>query len=274
MPKPKGHYENFRIRSLQEVLNGKDLVHNLHKHDFFFMVVIERGKGIHDIDFTSYPINNGTVFFLRPAQVHRLHINRKSSGYIIEFATDFYPNREQQNRFNRVSHKNMCRPRKVSFKRLMALLAHMHQEYLQCDTGYEQAIKALLDLLFIELLRQSNQPETPMHGNSAYLVDQYEAFLHLLEQHITTQKKVSEYAGLLHLSVYQLNTITRNTIGKTASALINEQVVLEARRQLLSTDAQVKDIAYSLGYEDPSYFVRFFKKHTGHAPEAFRKLFK
>ena len=63
-------------------------------------------------------------------------------------------------------------------------------------------------------------------------------------------------------------------MGKTVSALINEQIILEAKRYLLATSGQVKDIADQLGYEDVSYFIRFFKKQTGYSPEAFRKNFK
>ncbi|WP_052324411.1 helix-turn-helix domain-containing protein [Haliscomenobacter hydrossis] len=78
----------------------------------------------------------------------------------------------------------------------------------------------------------------------------------------------------MSLSPYQLNEITKSSVGKTASELINEHIVLEAKKYLLATSNQVKDIADLLGYEDFSYFIRFFKKHTGHSPEAFRHNFK
>jgi AraC-like DNA-binding protein len=81
---------------------------------------------------------------------------------------------------------------------------------------------------------------------------------------------VSFYADLLNLSSYQLNAITKATLGKTCSELINEFIILEAKRTLLATSNQVNQIAYHLGYEDVSYFIRFFKKHTGYSPEAFR----
>jgi len=87
-------------------------------------------------------------------------------------------------------------------------------------------------------------------------------------------KSASEYAKLLSLSSYQLNAITKGSVGKTVSDLINEQILLEAKRYLLATPNPVKDVADLLGYEDVSYFIRFFKKHTGHSPEAFRKNFK
>ena len=78
----------------------------------------------------------------------------------------------------------------------------------------------------------------------------------------------------MNLSSYQLNGITKTTVGKTASALIDEYILLEAKRYLLATASQVKEIADHLGYEDPSYFIRFFKKHTGLSPDAFRKNFR
>jgi AraC family transcriptional regulator, transcriptional activator of pobA len=63
-------------------------------------------------------------------------------------------------------------------------------------------------------------------------------------------------------------------VGKTVAQLIDEQIILEAKRYLLATPNQVKDIAWDLGYEDVSYFIRFFKKHTGLTPDAFRKNFR
>lgn len=75
----------------------------------------------------------------------------------------------------------------------------------------------------------------------------------------------------MNLSVYQLNAITKATLGKTSSSIINDYVVLEAKRHLLATSLQVNQVAYQLGYEDVSYFIRFFKKHMGCSPQAFRE---
>jgi AraC-like DNA-binding protein len=75
----------------------------------------------------------------------------------------------------------------------------------------------------------------------------------------------------MNLSPYQLNEITKSSIGRTASELINDHIILQAKRNLLATPNQIKDIADILGYEDVSYFIRFFKKHTGLSPESFRR---
>jgi AraC-like DNA-binding protein len=98
--------------------------------------------------------------------------------------------------------------------------------------------------------------------------------LALLQAHLFKHKQVAEYAAMMNLSTYQLNAITKETMGKTCSELITEQIILEAKRYLLATSNLVSQIADHLGYQDVSYFIRFFKKHTGHSPEAFRNNFK
>ena len=75
----------FSIRDLKQVLNGNDLVHDLHKHDFFFVLALHKGKGIHEIDFIKYEIQDHSVFILRPGQVHRLELNADSTGFLMEF---------------------------------------------------------------------------------------------------------------------------------------------------------------------------------------------
>lgn len=68
--------EGFSIRNLDTLLSEKDLVQELHRHNFFFVLFLESGKGEHSIDFTDYPIDNYSVFFMRPGQVHKLTLKQ------------------------------------------------------------------------------------------------------------------------------------------------------------------------------------------------------
>src|SRR6476660_6960859 len=79
--------ENFKIRKLEDILAGKDLNHNLHRHEYFFLLVIRKGRGSHQIDFIDYELNDQSVFFLRPGQVHQLTLKSGSEGYLVEFDT-------------------------------------------------------------------------------------------------------------------------------------------------------------------------------------------
>lgn len=266
----------FSIRDLQQLLNGKDLVHNLHRHDFYFVLAVQNGTGIHEIDFVQYPVQANAVFILRPGQVHKLELNADTKGFLLEFDLSFYQpkNTIAEHRWKKASSKNYCEVEAARFRKLHAYLSNIFDEFSSKDEGYIEAIKANLDLFFLEYIRQSKNPNSITKNESGYIQERFEEFVRLLETNIVSMKSVSDYADLLSLSSYQLNSIAKTSVGKTVSDLINDQIILEAKRHLIATPAQVKEVADQLGYEDPSYFIRFFKKHTGQSPDAFRKNFK
>lgn len=265
--------EGFSIRNIGILLSEKDLVQELHRHNFFFVLFLENGKGEHYIDFTNYPVDDYSVFFMRPGQVHQLTLKQGCKGYLIQFNRDFYIPKEEPVNFvlRKVSHKNHCPLSVEKFRKLLSQLSFIFEEYNQKQDHYKEVIKASLEILFIELVRQSSSPNEIKNNGNKYSQNQLEEFLELLQKHIVTHKQVKQYAEMMHLTAFQLNKITKETVGKSCSQLINEQIVLEAKRNLLATTNQVNQIAFDLGFEDPSYFIRFFKKHTHHSPEAFRK---
>jgi AraC-like DNA-binding protein len=135
-------------------------------------------------------------------------------------------------------------------------------------------IKANLNIFFIELVRHRRSKENLSAGTNQYSHDKLQEFFDILESNVRSEKLVSYYADALNLSQFQLNSITRTLLGKSAATLIDDYIVLESKRNLLATSRQVSEIAYDLGYEDVSYFIRFFRKRTGYTPEAFRKNFR
>lgn len=264
--------ERFKIRKVEELLDREDLFHELHRHDFFFIIALKKGGGKHEIDFTTYDVFDHSVFFMRPGQVHQLQLKADSTGYIVEFNTEFYHPKDKVStqRLRKASNKNYCKLEINRFEKLHGILTYIFQEYNGKEEGFQDVIKANLDIFFIEFVRQSPHPNGPSTNVNPYTQERLEEFLALLEMHITNCKQVSQYTDLMNLSSYQLNEITKATLGKTASELINEHIILEAKRNLLATPNQIKDIADQLGYEDVSYFIRFFRKQTGYSPEAFR----
>lgn len=268
--------ELFSIRSLEEILDGKPMNDELHRHNYFFILVIQTGSGEHVIDFIPYPVNDRSVFILRPGQIHQLKLASDCKGYLIQFDSDFYSpaNVSARQRFRRVTAKNGCSPEPFRFEKLCAVLEYMYQEYVNKETDFSDLIRANLDIFFIESMRQSGSPGQKMTTEISYEQERFEEFQELLERHVTEHKTVIQYAEMMGVSVYQLNKITKDVLGKTVSELIHEHLILESKRTLLGTSGQVKEVAYSLGFEDVSYFIRFFRKGTGFSPEAFRNHFR
>lgn len=268
--------DSFSIRGVQQLLRGKDLEQELHRHDHYYILALQKGKGEHVIDFTPYKIADHSFFFMRPGQVHQLRLKAGSTGYLIQFKADFYYPTDKASRhlLRRASHKTICKLDAQKGKKLYPILASMLQEYTTQQEGYQDVIKAHLGIFLIELVRQRQDRKNQPSADSLYHQDRIEELMSLLETHLVQYKKVSDFADMLNLSIYQLNAITKVALGKTCSALIDEQIILESKRYLLSTTNQVSQIAYHLGYDDASYFTRFFKKHTGYSPEAFRQQFR
>ncbi|AYB35343.1 helix-turn-helix domain-containing protein [Chryseolinea soli] len=273
-PKEPDLSEGFSIRDVRALLAGKDMVQELHRHDFFYILALKKGAGHHEIDFTPYKVCDHSVFMMRPGQVHQHTLKAGSTGYLMGFGSDFYhPHDRALNQpLRKASAMNLHQLDAARFNKLFPLLTHIFQEYTDKQEGYGEVIKANLAIFFIELVRQ--QSKVPANQGNTYAQERLEDFLELLETHITAHKQVAQYSEMMNLSAYQLNAITKATLGKTCSELINEHIILESKRYLLATSNQVNQIAYHLGYEDVSYFIRFFKKHTGQSPETFRHNFK
>jgi AraC family transcriptional activator of pobA len=265
---------NFSIRDISALLAGKDMVQELHRHDFFYILALKSAAGNHDIDFTAYALGDNTVFFMRPGQVHQLVLKSGSSGYLMQFSDEFYfPGDKLSNQLLRsASSIDHYQLNADSFQQLDTILGAVFREFAEKKERYVDVIKANMGIFFIELTRQQSNN----HGDkvSLYTQERLEKFLELLEANIFTHKQVAQYAGMMNLSAYQLNAIAKAALGKTCSQIINEHIILEAKRCLLATSCQVSQTAYRLGYEDVSYFIRFFKKQTGYSPEAFRNNFR
>lgn len=263
--------EGCSIRDVQALLAGKDMVQELHRHNFFYVLALKKGRGTHEIDFTPYEIGDNTIFFMRPGQVHQLTLKAGSQGYLVAFTTDFYypHDRESGQLLRQASNRNRYQLEDHRFKKIYSILTYIFQEYTDKEEGYQKIIQANLSVCLLELLRQ--QRSTTRDKAGTYTQERLEELLLLIETHICDYKQVAQYAAMMNLSPYQLNAITKATLGKTCSTLIDEHIILEARRYLLATSSQVSQIADLLGYEDVSYFIRFFKKHTGYSPETFRQ---
>jgi YesN/AraC family two-component response regulator len=234
---------------------------------------LKKGKGNHEIDFRKYGISDYNVFFMRPGQVHKLLLKSGSRGYLMEFGSSFYfstHNLVSQFISKTSDSSRFVMPEK-KFQKLYGTLTNIYQEYLGRNDNYHHIIKAYLDIFFMELIRVADDRISA--PANLYLQEQFYAFLDLVTKHVSNKKRSSDYASLMNLSPWQLNAIIKSSVGKTSSAVINEYIVLEAKRYLLATSQQINQIGARLGYEDVSYFIRFFRKQTGYTPDAFRQKF-
>ncbi len=154
-------------------------------------------------------------------------------------------------------------------QRVRGLLVQLADEFAQPGLGsprmYVWLVRALLLLLVREQL--ARRAVDPTHERHA---ERMRRFRQLVDAHYHEHWPVERYAQALNLTESRLNRLCRREAGCTAFAVIQARLLLEARRRLIFTAAPVSQLAYELGFADPAYFTRFFKKVAGVTPVVFR----
>jgi AraC family transcriptional regulator, transcriptional activator of pobA len=238
-----------------------------HRHNFYEVLVFEKGTAQHDIDFATHPAKRGTLHFVAPDNVHLLVRSPQSAGLSLMFAPDFIDESLlSQLPFNTPQPVLALPP--AEFKEAQAIIKHIQAEYVSPGVLSGKIIRSLTEVLLLRLLRiycsvQPTQPAEP----STHL----QRFKQLAAEHYTQHLPVEAYAAKLGISAKHLIDICKKQTGKTPLRHISAHVVSEARRLLFHTPLSVKEIAYKLGFESPAHFSKYFKLHAGYSPAAYRE---
>lgn len=153
---------------------------------------------------------------------------------------------------------------------LMPLFLDLEREAGAYAPGQIAAGSALLLALFVQIARIGDSRERAATAERSRRAVRIERFRALIDRHFRDHLAVEHYAGALGVSAGQLARLCRQTLGMSPLDAINARVVHEAQRELVYSTLSVKQIAAALGFDDEAYFGRFFKKHTGQTPTAFR----
>ena len=264
--------EHFGMREIAAILDGQDMVQELHRHDHYLLLALEKGSGSHVVDFEPYPVGDHTIYFMRPGHVHELTLKAGSTGHLMQFKADFHTPSDKATRqaMRKAEQAVYFKLEAGQYAELAPVFGAIFKEHAARQEGCQDVVRAYLSIVFIALARHAREQASETKA-SPYVQERLEELLELIETHVFQNKQVSAYAEMMHLSTFQLNSITKTALDRTCSELINDRIILEAKRYLLATTEQVSGIASQLGYDDVSYFIRFFKKQTGHTPETFRQ---
>jgi len=268
----RGTYAGIKVRSLQDVIGDDGLRHALHRHDHYFFLIVERGRGLHEIDLVQYTLGTQQIFVVRPGQIHQLTIGPSSRGYILSVEPSVLRHGDASIRqiIRRACRQPMYRLGAASFGRVRSILSAMQSEAERRAFGFEALLPLHLLHVLVELSRERQCEVLGSSTRRASAVDVLDELYALIDDHVTERLPVSAYADMLKRTPRQLDALVRAVVGRTVAQLLDDAVMLEAKRRLVSTVESIKTIAYDLGFEDPSYFVRFFKRHAGMTPVHFR----
>ena len=243
-----------------------------HAHDFYLLLYVTEGTGTHTVDLVTYELRPGSLFFLAPGQVHHWHLAPDTRGLVVFFGADFYLFRYPGSGLYDFPFFDSAHPPVLYLPPADAdirpLIERMLAEYEAPQANQAEVFRSYLHLSLELAARHYTAPAVPEIGLAQQQIRQFGA---LLNEHYRTLRSVRDYAERLHVSPNHLNALCRRVLNKTASNLIHARVITEAQRLLSHSSLGVAQVAYELGFEDASYFGRYFRKYTGRTPEAFRQ---
>jgi len=245
-----------------------------HRDDHYIVVILLKGEAIVQCDMEKITANSKSILLMKPYQVHAAaDISKNATGYFLSIAPFLMPDH--------------CR---YTFQNLSVL-----QQYLKLQKSQETNLIATASLLHQTFTESNTLKTVILHSLFHALISQITALFWDSAENIITKKKqgyvltqrfiqlVSEssflnspsfFAEKLNITPSHLNDCVKSTIGLSTTTYLQEEMLIEAKRNLYYTDDDVKTIAYKLGFEDPTYFSRLFKKLAKETPLAFRHKFR
>lgn len=238
-----------------------------HKHNRYFEIIyLSKGSGVHYIDSHKYLIAAPVIFFVRNEQVHHWDINSEPEGFVVILKKNLFDKSldvELKSLFMKIN-KHSCLSIKDSstIQKLFELLV---EEEKDGEMAFH-ITEGLLKSLFAKVLCAA----IPVGGNAGLKSGIYQSFIELLSVGTEIRHSVSFYAEKLNTTPQNLNAVCRKEVNKTATDVLSEFIISEAKRLLLYTGQSISEISFVLEFNDPSHFVKYFKNHTGQTPQAFQ----
>jgi AraC family transcriptional activator of pobA len=226
-----------------------------HRHDFWQIILITKGAGIHQIDFETYKVRPRQIFIIKPGQVHRWKMNANIKGMIVEFGR---------------TGQLLNSPDEIilaekEFTTLQMLTSIMQNEASARGTDVDASLRSLLNSFLIQLERHTPRQDSK---KSTSVI---ENFRMLVEKNFMKEHRVEFYAEKMGITSKALTMQVTRALGKSPRTVIQDRFMMEARRYLAFSNMSIAEIGYELGFEDANYFTRFFKSYEKLTPAAFRK---
>ncbi len=271
----------FEIFSISSLFARQDRIDNQldmpHYVDFYNIMYITRGTGAHYIDFKPYRYQKGSIIFVSRGQVHAFDVRSDVDGFVILFTDDFLSKHmihsdilSMYGLYNYDLHEPIIQPEETNEELFRKTVDEMYWEHLLSNNFAKEEILCLLLRLLLLRAERIKRILIPKELNTEWF-DTFRAFKNHLEKKFTETRTAKEYAGMMGISYNYLNTACKSITGNTVKAFIDRFIILEAKRRLATSDISVKELTYALGFDEPTNFLKYFKKHTGQSPLQFKK---
>ncbi|MEM7798018.1 MAG: AraC family transcriptional regulator [Chloroflexota bacterium] len=245
----------------------------MHRHDFYELVWLKDGHCTFFADFLQFPLEEGSLIFISPGQLHDYLINKAVVRlYIIGFRPTLLPT-VAHHLLNVLPFDDAQRDPTLIIPpalkpTFLQLFSAAHQRFDSQQLGWESIATAYLQTLLTEAAYL--MPEDVIRQASSAAVQLTKAFQHEVEQHYRTLRQVQEYANILGVTSNHLVKTVREATMTTPKQMLQDRLLLEAKRLLVHTRYPINQISGLLAFPNSTTFARWFKKLAGTTPSDFR----
>ncbi len=258
------HVERLRHRS-----ERYDWTIDVHAHRGLAQLVLLTGGGI-DLTVDGHPtaMQAPAVATIPSGAAHGLDVEPASTGWVVMLDEDQLITAELGRwlRWGVFDRPAVMPLADADADELASLCAAIDRELTSLDAAHDAMAQWLTLVLLTTLARRVRRDDEQTAPDG----DRFREFRQLVEEHFAEHHPVAWYAERLHVSESSLNRLCQRASGRTAFEVVQDRLELEARRRLRYTAVPVGTLAVELGFDDQSYFARFFRRRTGSSPSAFR----
>ena len=267
----------FRIHRFQEFLAtwGSGVIPAF-RQSHFLVALITKGTGGKTIGHLNFQVKKNTLFFVPEKVPHSARYDSlDSTGYMVSFDMAFL--------FKHFALRSFVADKRIFKKSVKPFMILTNEQVEEVSAVFEKLLgeynlqlenkDEMIGVKVLELLIQCERifaNAAPYEYKDSYS-EVIDSFYALIQAHFATEKSVQFYANALHIHPNYLNSLMRKYTGLTAKQAINDHIFLEAKALLDSPSLTIKEIAYKLGFADPSSFSSFFKKMSNMSPSKYRE---
>lgn len=243
-----------------------------HRHaDLFQLLYVQRGQAVVEVEGRRSEIREPAIQVTPPLCVHGFRFSENIEGHVLSLGAPLVEQLEAQlGAPLAVLASSGCYPVGDDRRYINTLFSALIKEYEGSAPARDLVLGSLVNVLMVWISRRSQQitPPSSRDERNRQLLGR---FIKLVEQHYREHLTVESFAHRLDLSSVHLNNLCRQLAGQSALQIIHQRLLLEARRNLIYTNMTVAQVSDSLGFTDPTYFSRFFRRLSGQSPNAFRR---
>lgn len=253
--------------------NSRDFSEN--QSDELYHIFLFEGKGTLLIDYVEYEFSGKNILFTSPYQNIQIKTEKDFKVNLLNFHGDYYciEYHKKEVACNGLLFNNIYLfPHFELEEQQFAEIAGIFQKInsAKTDDDFSDAVLKSYLQLILALASQKKNRILAEHNFAAEEFSELKTFQNLVEEHFRTERSPAFYADLMHISANALSKKIKKEFNKTPSQIIQERVILEAKKQIHLTRKSIKEVAAELNFEDEFYFSKYFKKLVGVSPTKFR----